>query len=307
MYMENSNYRYLIYRTNRNNLRLTLRGDGTLSLYCPRNYPKSKALDFIRQNAPRLLERGEKRDRELLRFLFGNSDSLSLLYFGLRFPLYYDGTDHFFFDGQRFHCPAAATPEECRAFYKEFLRAESKRYIPKIVKEVAAKNGLPDQGGIHMFQMLLVLALVAAVCAGVPSLLIAYANGKIALPRWLPGLLAFCCVLLAAMAWFPLSIDGAGAFVLYGFVGYCLRRAYTKTNVLPCMAFVLASSCVGLGAKWLICRLGVIREVPAFSPAEILAFLVLAQIAALLAFWITADPPPKKKNPYEKPVRRRRI
>ncbi len=140
--MENSNYRYLIYRTNRNNLRLTLRGDGTLSLYCPRNYPKSKALDFIRQNAPRLLERGEKRDRELLRFLFGNSDSLSLLYFGLRFPLYYDGTDHFFFDGQRFHCPAAATPEECRAFYKEFLRAESKRYIPKIVKEVAAKNGL---------------------------------------------------------------------------------------------------------------------------------------------------------------------
>ena len=158
-----------------------------------------------------------------------------------------------------------------------------------------------------MFQMLLVLALVAAVCAGVPSLLIAYANGKIALPRWLPGLLAFCCVLLAAMAWFPLSIDGAGAFVLYGFVGYCLRRAYTKTNVLPCMAFVLASSCVGLGAKWLICRLGVIREVPAFSPAEILAFLLLAQIAALLAFWITADPPPKKKNPYEKPVRHRRI
>ena len=135
-----------------------------------------------------------------------------------------------------------------------------------------------------MFQMLLVLALVAAVCAGVPSLLIAYANGKIALPRWLPGLLAFCCVLLAAMAWFPLSIDGAGAFVLYGFVGYCLRRAYTKTNVLPCMAFVLASSCVGLGAKWLICRLGVIREVPAFSPAEILAFLVLAQIAALWRF-----------------------
>ena len=76
-----------------------------------------------------------------------------------------------------------------------------------------------------MFQMLLVLALVAAVCAGVPSLLIAYANGKITLPRWLPGLLAFCCVLLAAMAWFPLSIDGAGAFVRYGFVGYCLRRA----------------------------------------------------------------------------------
>ena len=109
------------------------------------------------------------------------------------------------------------------------------------------------------------------------------------------------------MAGFPLSIDGAGAFVLYGFVGYCLRRAYTKTNVLPCMAFVLASSCVGLGAKWLICRLGVIREVPAFSPAEILAFLLLAQIAALLAFWITADPPPKKKNPYEKPVRHRRI
>ena len=43
-----------------------------------------------------------------------------------------------------------------------------------------------------MFQMLLVLALVAAVCAGVPSLLIACANGKIALPHWLPGLLAFC-------------------------------------------------------------------------------------------------------------------
>ena len=90
-------------------------------------------------------------------------------------------------------------------------------------------------------------------------------------------------------------------------MGFFLRRGYTKKNVNPIKAVVLGSNCVGLGAKWLICRLGVIREVPAFSPAEILAFLVLAQIAALLAFWITADPPPKKKNPYEKPVRRRRI
>ena len=140
--MENNSYRYLIYRTKRKNLRLTLRGDGTLALYCPANYPRSKAEEFIWQNAPRLLERGEKRDRELLRFLFGNSDNLSLLYFGLRFPLYYDGTDHFFFDGERFHCPAAATPEECREYYKEFLRAEAKRYIPRIVREEAQKNSL---------------------------------------------------------------------------------------------------------------------------------------------------------------------
>ena len=158
-----------------------------------------------------------------------------------------------------------------------------------------------------MFQMLLVLALVAAVCAGVPSLLIAYANGKIALPRWLPGLLAFCCILLAAMAGFPLSIDGAGVFALYGFVGYCLRRAYTKTNVLPCMAFVLASSCVGLGVKWLVCHLGMVREVPAFSPGEIIVFLLLAQAVALVLFFTTADPLPKKEHPYQKPVRRRRF
>ncbi len=147
--MKNSGYRYLIYRTNRNNLRLTLRGDGTLALYCPKNYPKSRAEEFILQNAPRLVARGEKRDRDLLRFLFGNSENLSLLYFGIRFPLYYDGTDHFFFDGARFHCPAAASPEQCRIYYKEFLRSEAKRYIPKIVSEEAVKNGL-EYNSVHI-------------------------------------------------------------------------------------------------------------------------------------------------------------
>lgn len=139
--MENNSYRYIIYRTKRNNLRLTLRGNGTLALYCPINYPRAKAEEFIHKNAPRLLERGEKRDRDLLRILFGNSADLSLLYLGIRFPLYYDGTDHFFFDGERFHCPASSTPEECRTFYKEFLRAEAKQYIPKIVREEANRCG----------------------------------------------------------------------------------------------------------------------------------------------------------------------
>ena len=46
-----------------------------------------------------------------------------------------------------------------------------------------------------------------------------------------------------------------------------------------------------------------IREAPAFSPADIAAFLFLARKDALPAFWITADPP--KKDPDEKPIRRR--
>lgn len=135
-------------------------------------------------------------------------------------------------------------------------------------------------------------------------------GGKITLPRWVLNLLNFCCVLLAAMAWFPLSMPqddpaGAlGALVIYGLVGYSLRRTYTKANWLPCMAFVLAVNCVGIGAKWLICRLRMVRDVPAFSLGEIIVFLIPAEIAVLLLFFTTSDPLPKKKNPYEKPVRR---
>lgn len=164
-----------------------------------------------------------------------------------------------------------------------------------------------------MFQMLLVLALVAVVCAGVPSLLIAYAGGKIALPRWVLNLLVCCLILLAAMSVFPLSMPRdvpagpLGALVIYGFVGYVLRRAYTKANWLPCMACVPVVSCVGIGVKWLVCHLGMVREVPAFSPGEIIVFLLLAQAVALVLFFTTADPLPKKEHPYQKPVRRRRF
>ena len=140
--MQTNDYKYLIYRTKRKNLRLTLRSDGTLALYCPTRYPKEKAEEFIRLNARRLLEYGSERDSELLKHLFGNTEVPSLPYFGQRHPVIFDDTVTFDFDGESFHCNKKFDLDKCRSHYKEFLRTEAKRYIPPIVSNVASINNL---------------------------------------------------------------------------------------------------------------------------------------------------------------------
>lgn len=154
-------------------------------------------------------------------------------------------------------------------------------------------------------EFVLVLLLVAAVCAGVPLALYAYDRGRLRFPRRLVGALAFCACLLAAAAAFPLfpreSPAGLlGGLAAYGLMGYFLRRTYSKANWLPCGGLVLAAGGAGVCAKWLACRVGMFPEAaPLFTPGQIALFLLLSTGTALLLFLTTADrpePPPKKRS-----------
>ena len=140
--MDLKDCRYIIYRTKRKSIMLKLRSDGVLLLYCPIGYPKKKALKFIEENSPRLLEVSKDTIKKRLSVVFGESEaSLSLLYLGKRYPLFLgSGMKSFCFDGKAFFCPDLPKLEILK-LYKDFLRYETKRILPKTVETIAKENG----------------------------------------------------------------------------------------------------------------------------------------------------------------------
>ncbi len=134
--------KYTIYRTKRKNLLLKLKNDGSLALYCPKGYPKKKALEFLYANADKMLRLARERNEKRLRVLFSDLSAPSLLYLGERYPVLYRETKKLSFDGETFYAPAGTAPDALHALYKDFLRAEAKRILPTLTRELADKNGL---------------------------------------------------------------------------------------------------------------------------------------------------------------------
>ncbi len=136
------NIKYTIYRTKRKNLLLKLKNDGSLALYCPKGYPQKKALDFLYANFEKISRLAEERNEKRLATLFSNPKSPSLLYLGSRYPVLYRDTKRLFFDGEAFYAPTGSTLDALRTLYKDFLRAEAKKILPSLTKELALRHGL---------------------------------------------------------------------------------------------------------------------------------------------------------------------
>ena len=134
--------KYTLYRTRRKNLLLKLKNDGTLALYCPKGYPKKKALEFLFANADKMARLAKERNSKRLLTVFYDLSAPSLLYLGERYPVLYRQTKKLGFDGETFYAPTGIAPDALHALYKEFLRAEAKRLLPPLVSELAARNGL---------------------------------------------------------------------------------------------------------------------------------------------------------------------
>ena len=138
-----SNIKCTIYRTRRKSLLLKLKSDGSLALYCPKGYPKKKALEFLHANYEKMTRLSYERRKRQLSCIFGGDTSRpTLLYFGARYPVLFGGVKKLIFDGKTFISPENVSPESLHVLYKDFLRAEAKKLLPALTERLASEHGL---------------------------------------------------------------------------------------------------------------------------------------------------------------------
>lgn len=126
---------YTVYRSKRKSIKITLRTNGTLSVYCPVNCSKSYIESLILKNYSDLKARHNNSECILL----GNSDD-TLPYLGIRYPVVYNNVEKFSFDGKRFEAPVNTSCAQLA--YKEFLRAKTKELVTLYVKEISKQFSL---------------------------------------------------------------------------------------------------------------------------------------------------------------------
>lgn len=136
-----------------------------------------------------------------------------------------------------------------------------------------------------------ILLLTAVICGGIPLLILAYMRGNLEKPKWVLRLLAFCGMILMAIMNFPLDASNGNplSLILYAFIGYLLRREYTKSKFPTCMLFVFLANCFGLFIKYLILRFVFANDGLTITIINIIVFLIIAQAVILLAYWVTPD------------------
>lgn len=127
----------------RRSLRLTIDNSGNFLLYCPKGYGKHAALQFFDKSHARLIEKYKLKKADMLSHLFGDEPkSPSLMYFGARYPIVRGESDTICFNGAEFIVSAEHNEEQIIAFYKEFLRCNTQKYIDERLPMLARLHGL---------------------------------------------------------------------------------------------------------------------------------------------------------------------
>ena len=127
--------KYTVYRTKRRTIRLVLRNDVTLAVYCPKKCSKQFIDETVSKHYAELKAKHDLRSQTL----FGQ-DGSSLPLFGNRHHIIYNNVKKFSFDGEHFISPST-DKAEIRAMYKEFLRVQTKKAVLPIVTEIANQHG----------------------------------------------------------------------------------------------------------------------------------------------------------------------
>ncbi len=121
---------YVVYKSKRKSIRLVIKADGTLAVYCPKDCTKRYLDEVVKKHYPSLKEKHDARGSSL----FGAGDTLP--YFGKRYPIIYNNEGNFHFSGEAFISPTRNT-DTLRSFYREFLKAETKKTVLPLVKAFA--------------------------------------------------------------------------------------------------------------------------------------------------------------------------
>ena len=133
---------YVIYRSKRRTVRLTLRTNGTFAVYCPMKYPKKDIEALIEKHSASLISKMQARSDELFTVVNG-CETLPLL--GKRYPLTFGSVKYFTFDGEKFISPVTER-EAVRELYREYLRATLKSMLPPMADDISSRFGLHYNG-----------------------------------------------------------------------------------------------------------------------------------------------------------------
>lgn len=155
---------------------------------------------------------------------------------------------------------------------------------------------------------ILILFLVVAVCGGIPLVLFAYAQGRLAIPKRLLTVFIFGGILIAAIIEFPIRFSsenpiGFGVLlIVYAFIAGLLSYEYTRSKWLFCLFFVFLSNCLGVLIKCFIIVCFMVKNSIDFTFIDIVKYLIITQIIATLAHFTA---PKKKLGNYQAKKRKR--
>lgn len=125
---------YKIYKSKRSSIRMVIKTDGTLAVYCPKSYTKKLIDDFVTKHYAEL-----KRKHNFLGEVIFGANGNSLLYLGKRYTII-NKEGKFQFDGENFFSPTQ-NKEDIRKLYRDFLKKEAKKILPPILRDLAERYG----------------------------------------------------------------------------------------------------------------------------------------------------------------------
>ena len=130
--------KYTVYRSNRTDIRIVLRSNGTLAVYCPQRCPKREIEKAVAKNYCQLAKKHNSKADALFATENGTE---TLPYLGKRFPIEYAETTMFSFSGESFTAPSGSTHEAIRTAYIELMRRIAKKHLAPTVAALAEKHG----------------------------------------------------------------------------------------------------------------------------------------------------------------------
>ncbi|MBR2474649.1 MAG: M48 family metallopeptidase [Clostridia bacterium] len=134
--------KYTVYRSSRRSIRLVLRPNGSLSVYCPKRCPIKDIEEMIKRHFKEMQEKFNSKADALFKTVNGQ---ITLPLLGTRYPVVFEKVKKLSFDGASFISPTESI-EELRSFYREFLREQAKMIMPAVANEISEGFGLSYNG-----------------------------------------------------------------------------------------------------------------------------------------------------------------
>ncbi len=121
---------YVVYKSKRKSVRLVIKANGTLAVYCPKSCTKKQLDEIVAKHYEELQEKHGMRGDAL----FGDGNTLP--YLGRRYPIIYNNVKKLCFDGEKF-CSPSMDKETLRLLYRDFLKKQTKSLVLPLVRNYA--------------------------------------------------------------------------------------------------------------------------------------------------------------------------
>lgn len=141
--IEIAGFKCRLIRSDRKTLRLTVSGNGGITVSAPKKASMKQITEFVTKNIEFISSAVAKQQAKHDIGLFGdNAESPFLYYKGRKCPVHLTKTDRATFDGEIFTVPDGLTVDGQRKIITELYRPLAKAYITQRAEELSAAVGI---------------------------------------------------------------------------------------------------------------------------------------------------------------------